>query len=589
MINYLAPTVDFHRSGHLQAPDVRLRLWEVLLLGLVVLPYFVNLGQAGLWDSNEAFYAETPREMLESGDYVVPRFNYYFRWQKPPLSYWAVAASYRLFGVSEWSARLPIALAAVAWVILCYWAGRRWFNRHVALIAAIMLAANFRVFIMSRRAITEIWLAFFVSLALALLAIVMIERPKRSTVVAAAAYTSLGLAIMTKGPVALALVCGAVFAYIIWRRHPSLISDMRLPLGVSLLALIVLPWYWRVVSIVGWQPVLNFIWSDNLGRYLSEEFGPSRGPAFYLRVLMVDFFPWSILVLVSLLALTKPAAIRWDVRRIWPPRVLSLPFKAQVSARSVSGWLALWICLVLVFFSLSKNKQEYYILPLYMPACLLAARVLTSLKTVEGWRKRLLQVALCVLGACFVLIGPPAALLMRNLMPGLPRWQVILMVLVFAGGGGWICLTAVRYRWQQCLSAVLCTVWASVVGLALFIMPQWEAYKPVREFAQWIASHRRDGDYAGYYKYSAPSLAFYLREPIFEIIWENQIIHFLSTTPRRTFCIIQQDHFDAIRPHLAQSYQVVASRPILGLRAKELLQVQDLSKLPQILLICNSP
>ena len=84
----------------------------VLLLALS-LPYCINLGVSSIWDANEAYYAETPREMLAAGDYLAPRFNFVPRDQKPPFTYWVIVASYKLFGISEFSVRLPGALAAI--------------------------------------------------------------------------------------------------------------------------------------------------------------------------------------------------------------------------------------------------------------------------------------------------------------------------------------------------------------------------------------------------------------------------------------------------------------------------------------------
>ena len=84
-----------------------------VLLGAAIIPYFLNLGVSSIWDANEAFYAQTPREMIEAGDYVTPSFNFQLRMNKPVLSYWNVAASYHLFGISEWSERLPIAIGAL--------------------------------------------------------------------------------------------------------------------------------------------------------------------------------------------------------------------------------------------------------------------------------------------------------------------------------------------------------------------------------------------------------------------------------------------------------------------------------------------
>src|SRR5262245_50243201 len=92
----------------------------LILLSLTVAPYFVRLGASSLWDSNEAFYAETPREMIESGDYLNPQFNYKPRFNKPPLCYWVVAGLYKIFGVSEAVERLAIALGAGALIATAY-------------------------------------------------------------------------------------------------------------------------------------------------------------------------------------------------------------------------------------------------------------------------------------------------------------------------------------------------------------------------------------------------------------------------------------------------------------------------------------
>ena len=89
-----------------------------VLLALAVVPYFVALGSSAIWDANEAFYVETPREMIERGDYINPTFNYQPRFNKPVLSYWIVAAFYHVFGVSVGVAALAIALGAMVIIAL---------------------------------------------------------------------------------------------------------------------------------------------------------------------------------------------------------------------------------------------------------------------------------------------------------------------------------------------------------------------------------------------------------------------------------------------------------------------------------------
>ena len=83
-----------------------------VLLALAVVPYFIDLGGSAIWDANEAFYVETPRQMMVRGDYITPSFNDEPRINKPVLSYWIVAAFYHAFGVSVGVERLTIALGS---------------------------------------------------------------------------------------------------------------------------------------------------------------------------------------------------------------------------------------------------------------------------------------------------------------------------------------------------------------------------------------------------------------------------------------------------------------------------------------------
>jgi 4-amino-4-deoxy-L-arabinose transferase-like glycosyltransferase len=95
-----------------------------LLLAAAVLPFFVKLGDASIWDANEAYYVETPREMIESGDFVNPSFNYEPRFNKPILSYWVVAGLYRVFGVSLAIERTAIAAAAMLMIAAVWFIAR---------------------------------------------------------------------------------------------------------------------------------------------------------------------------------------------------------------------------------------------------------------------------------------------------------------------------------------------------------------------------------------------------------------------------------------------------------------------------------
>src|SRR5688572_4996461 len=152
-------------------------LLAVLLLA-AVLPYFLNLGVSSIWDANEAFYAQTPREMIEAGDYVTPSFNFQLRVNKPVLSYWNVAASYHLFGISEWSERLPIAAGAVVIIATAFGLGRLLGGTFAGLLAATVLATSPRVLLLARRIIIDIHITMWAGLVLLCFALAE-TRPQR--------------------------------------------------------------------------------------------------------------------------------------------------------------------------------------------------------------------------------------------------------------------------------------------------------------------------------------------------------------------------------------------------------------------------
>src|SRR5688500_1118317 len=127
-----------------------------VLLAAAVLPYFLNLGVSSIWDANEAFYAQTPREMIEAGDYVTPSFNFQLRMNKPVLSYWNVAASYHLFGVSERSERLPIALGGLAIIAVALALGALLGGTTAGLLSALVVATSPRLLLLARRIIIDV-------------------------------------------------------------------------------------------------------------------------------------------------------------------------------------------------------------------------------------------------------------------------------------------------------------------------------------------------------------------------------------------------------------------------------------------------
>jgi 4-amino-4-deoxy-L-arabinose transferase-like glycosyltransferase len=267
------------------------------------LTFFAGLGRSAISDSDEAFYAEAAREMVESGDWLTPTYNYEPRFEKPILYYWLAAAAFEAAGVTEAAARFPSALAGLTMALLTYACGRRWFNPAVGFIAGLIVATNFGYYAIGRLALPDLPLAFFI--ALSTWAALEGLRPARhaATLPASArawlllSAAAAGLAFLTKGPVGAALpalvVGGTLVAVRDWRKAgrtlPFTIGDVVLALLVFLL--VAAPWYIAMVEHHGVGYLHRFFVGENLERFATGRYNEPRPPGFYVPIVFGGLLP----------------------------------------------------------------------------------------------------------------------------------------------------------------------------------------------------------------------------------------------------------------------------------------------------------
>jgi 4-amino-4-deoxy-L-arabinose transferase-like glycosyltransferase len=509
-------------------------LIHTVILFAISLPYCINLGKSSIWDANEAFYAETPREMLVTGDYLAPQFNFQPRAQKPPLTYWIILISYKLFGVSEFGVRLPSALAAIGTLLFSYGIARLLFGPRAALISAVITGTTARVFILARRLPIDILLLFFLTATFFFLVRAIQKTDRRSWVFF---YICASLGFLTKGPIAVSIPVGS---FILWallgtksngtsgRFSTALqrLRDARPAIGIAIFSCIVLPWYVLVFSLHGWTYISPFFLRDNLGRFAAESLGPSRGLFYYVSVFASDFFPWSLLLLPAIHLL-------WKYRQ-------GESFLGRFSFQLP----LIWCALIFVFFSLSKNKQEYYIAPLYPVAAALLAGIIdrsAAKKEKEQessghvswlWAYGFLVVMLLFLSSVI-----PFAL--SSFMPGISPVLHYSPSIILLGGIVLIAWGMIRRGQIHCFSALAASLWAIYVVCALLYLPALEAFRPVKSFCQLLDTQLSEGDEAGFYGTALPSMAYYLRRPIFEESNPEEMVRRFQSG-KRVFCILSR-------------------------------------------------
>ncbi|MBK8725632.1 MAG: glycosyltransferase family 39 protein [Holophagaceae bacterium] len=398
-----------------------LAVW--LLLGL--LPLFIR----PLWEPDETRYAEIPREMLASGDWLAPRLQGLLYFEKPPLQYWLSAVAMKLFGVNAVAARLPLALASA----LAMWAAWRLAWRMGArrpIWAAVMAAASLLGFVTAQLLTLDALFSAFlvVSLAAAVEAVTARAEERPAAGWTLLAFGALAAAMLTKGLAGPVLIGGVLLFSI-----PAAWKDARLrravlwtgfdPFGWALFAGLAGPWFWLVDRAYPGHAAYFFIhehfarFSTNVHHRQGSE-NPVLDKFYFIGILMVGLLPWLSMGFLGLKrgfaffrrargpVLEGSALRRWTVAAVW--------------------WAALW---PLIFFSLSGSKLPPYVLP-----CIVPIMALACVFEQEGEEARSLRrvAAELLLLAAILLAG---AWVYRTELAGI-SW-IVATGLAFAALGAW--------------------------------------------------------------------------------------------------------------------------------------------------------
>ena len=270
------------------------------LLVLAVVTFFAGLGRGAITDSDEAFYADAAREMVASGDWITPSYNYEPRFQKPVLYYWLTASASLVLGESEMAARLWAAMAGLGLVLVTAAAGRRWYGESTGLLAGAIVATNFGYFSIGRMALPDLPLAFCISLAIwaALVATLEQERSPRKFVLLAA--LALGLGFLTKGPVGLIIPAIVIVPVLMIERRSIALEPSDIVLGLMVMVGVAVPWYVVMWLRHGNEYLQGFFIGDNFERFATDRFNDPRPWWFYLPIVAGGLLPWTPLALVWL-------------------------------------------------------------------------------------------------------------------------------------------------------------------------------------------------------------------------------------------------------------------------------------------------
>ena len=357
-------------------------LWIALVVATLYICYFHNLGALGLVGPDEPRYAWIARDMQETGDWVTPRLYGKPWFEKPPLYYWSAALSFKLFGVSESSSRLPSAISALLATLALAWLALRLCGSETARWLLLLLPTTVGMIGFSHAAATDMPFAAMLTIAMVFAAGILdlvepkgfaIHTPKSSfyTNTRPAGLISLilfgfflGLATLAKGPAAIILFGGAVLLWALFtKRWRDAIRCLH-PVAIGSFCLTALPWY---ILCARRNPDFFrvFIIEHNFNRFLTPQFQHNQPIWYYVPISLLAICPWIFFhALAKLQFLAK-----WNQRR------QESHFQAFLLASAGFTFL---------FFTLAKSKLPGYILPAVPPLALLMANAAASTAKNKG-------------------------------------------------------------------------------------------------------------------------------------------------------------------------------------------------------------
>jgi 4-amino-4-deoxy-L-arabinose transferase-like glycosyltransferase len=518
-----------NRAGHY---GLLIALWAVL--------YLPNLGGPSLWDIDEGNNAECAQEMYESGNFIIPTFNYKLRLDKPVLLYWLQMLAYHVCGINEFAVRLPSALAALPTLLVVYEMGRRLFRCSTALLAGLLLASSTAFCAAAHFANPDALL----NLCSLLTLWCFWEHYTRRGWWLLGAGAACGLGTLAKGPVALALPMATVILFLCVRRELRRGSDLRF-LGAMLVCLLIAaPWYiWVGLETKG-EWLVGFFWQHNIGRAIGvlENHG---GPFFYYGlVLLVGLAPWSIFI--------GPTIYYAFARR-----------NSSGGTQFLLCWATVWV----VIFTVVRTKLPNYILPAYPALALLTAAFL------DDWRRGQVQLPAWVMpvslgslalagvgvGVGLLVAGDALPLVLPGRRwPGLERGAWLGGVfLLGAAGAGW-CLR--RGRRAGLIGCVATAGIIFLAGLAWWGVDLVEPFKAPRSLARALPEdHLRREVRVGAIGYFQPSLVFYCQREVLCPDDPIRIIHLLYT-PLPVYLFVRAEVWRQLQTIAPSSYRLVARR-----------------------------
>jgi 4-amino-4-deoxy-L-arabinose transferase-like glycosyltransferase len=517
----VAPETTHNKYDILSRPVFHL----VILVFVASLLFFYNLGGWDLWEPDEPRYAQVAREMLEDGNWILPRLNNRIYPDKPPVFFWLIALSYTIIGeVSSFSARFPSALAGVFGIILTYLMGCRLKGPRAGFISALVLATTVEYFWLARRANLDATLTLFITTALFCFYKGYRDTSPRLYYLY---YLFIGLATLTKGPVGFILPLLTVITYLSVMRDFKGVKKVFSLSGLLLFFVIIFSWLIPSALVGGREYLDEIIFNQMLGR-VYDSWSHKEPVYYYFLSFPPLLMPWIIFL---------PGAFIYGFSR-----------KRQAT-REDSLFPAIWFITVFVFFSFCSGKRTLYLLPL-LPACALMVGLLLDRffdqegdKAVSG----LVRIPVYLL-LCSLIVACSALPWLSTFFKSEHRnFDFFPPALILAASSIAALILFLKKKTGMTLTMLMAIMAGGFIYTADFIFPALNESNSAKAFSLQLKALVKYDDLVVSFCKDNASFIYYsgIRE-IRELETPYDLTTIMMDSPQRVFCLIYKKDFDKI-------------------------------------------
>lgn len=495
----------------------------VFILILAVLAgylFFFRLGSLALTDPDETFYAQTSKEMLQKGEWLTPTLYGKPQFEKPILFYWLVHISYLICGVNEFAARLPSAVFALIGLVAMYLLGSTLFGRRAGALAAVILGTNVEYIVLARACVTDMVLTVFMLIGVYRFFCGYFEGKRYGYVLSGVAF---GLAVLTKGPVFLALALGVIFLFLLLAKDLGAVKKMPVVWAVVAYLAVTVPWYLIAYKLHGTTFIDEFFGFHNITRFTSSEHKIGSQVYYNLPIMMGGFFPWSVFLPFGIWHMIKKA-------RVQDP--------AAAKERKASMFILLWLAVIFFFFTASSTKLPTYIFPSFVAAALIVAVLWDDfLKGAPAAGKGLTVSFYCLMA--LILPGAIGGIVYSVVdYPSITAGVSVLSGLL-AFGMALACVAFMKRRFLCAFAMIAYAVGIILYPLSALVLPQIERYETSKTIAMQLKEYMRPGEGLACESNFRAGLAFYTGVFPVDIDKHHDLVRFLGAQDR-VWCVMKE-------------------------------------------------